>query len=64
MQHHCEFPSREERFYNVYKCPVCKQWWKYKYAGCWCATSLAALIFYGYLYECRSFIRHNKKGAA
>lgn len=61
MQHHCDLPSKEERFYDVYKCPVCKQWWKHMFADRWRDTSLAFLIFDGYLYECRSFLRHNKK---
>lgn len=72
MQHHCEFPSKEERFYKVYKCPLCKQWWRvacsYGYydgfSQWWESSTRIRLILRGLNSQCRSFLRHNKKGAA
>lgn len=62
MVHHCELPPLGS-FYDVYKCPTCKQWWRRLYRS-WEITSRLDLILTGHNRECRSFLRHNKKGAA
>lgn len=59
--HHCDLPPRRGNFYEVYRCPVCRQWWFNK-CGFWLDRSRLFLFFAGYNDQCRSFLRHNGKG--
>ncbi len=61
MIHRCDIPPWRNRFYDVYKCPVCKQWWRIQYTTRWEMTSRLILFLTGYERQCRSFLRHNKK---
>lgn len=61
MVHHCDLPPADTSFYDVYKCPLCKQWWLNKYGNYWVRRTRLRLIFAGYNNQCRSFLRHNKK---
>lgn len=65
--HSCDLPKARESFYNVYKCPVCKQWWVIRLNESilprpyWDCTSRISLMFTGYGSQCRSFLRRNRR---
>lgn len=67
MIHSCDLPKAFESFYDVYKCPVCDQWWRiqyrttFPYSKYWEATSRIRLMFTGYEPQCRSLLRHNRR---
>jgi hypothetical protein len=67
LPRHCELPPATECFWDVYKCPVCKQWWRTKNKDkpiatkFWFPTSRIGLSLMGLGRQCRSFLRHNRK---
>lgn len=59
--HHCDLPPADTSFYDVYKCPMCRQWWFNDYRHIWVYSTRLELFFDGYNRQCRSFLRHNRK---
>lgn len=72
MMHHRDRPKPRYSFYDVWRCPLCKQWWRLAYSygdydgfsQWWESSTRIRLILRGLNSQCRSFLRHNKKGAA
>lgn len=68
MMHHCDRPKPSYSFYDVWRCPLCKQWWRLAgisgFYQWWESSTRIELILRGLNSQCRSFLRHNKKGAA
>lgn len=72
MTHHCDRPKPRDSFYDVWRCPLCKQWWRldgiteadYSFSQWWVSSTRIGLILRGRNSQCRSFLRHNKKDIA